>query len=629
MAVTAFDTTAVALLAAGGVVGVAFALVFAVRYAASFPALPAPGPETADLGEETPAVANLLVNRCHVTRAAAAATLVDLAARRHLELFEAGPGRFVARIGPDGTDPLTPYERQVMGLVQAKATGGSAPLEAIQLDEQDATAWHDRFAKQVVNEARSRGLLRGRWSRSDWGVFAVLAGIALLLVAGGLFAAHVEQTGHVVGSSTSTRRFHREDWFWVAVGAWVVLLGVVATLRSVRYSPSGTRAASRWLGVKRYLRHDPSFADATPAAVTIWNRLLAYGAALGAARATAAAIPLATEDRRTAWSRAGGDWHQVHIEYPHHFGYGQRPATVAFGGLARTAFWGALAFVALPVVGDAIWNVGNDAVNRSQIGNGALIVLVGVFFAVFGLIGASLLVSFADGLIRLCYGVADLRRVDTVEGAVVKVLPDGAWFAVDPGHVDHVKAWHPGDATLPARGATVRVAVTPHLRRVTRVDVLEAGPPPASPASEPAPLRWAPPPGAATSPIGIDAAAVRDCAGLALPEVDPGRLGADRPHFPPGAPVRAFSNGTDQILIATLPEGPGLVAAAAPSRLAGRLAAGAAQGRWTQGRVLVQLGAAGLVVVDVELTGRSSAERERIARALAARVHTPAATPSA
>jgi hypothetical protein len=628
IAVASFNPTAVGLLAVGGAVGVGFAVVFAFRYAASFPALPAAGPETSDLGEEPPAIANLLVNRCHLTRAAAAATLVDLAARNHLELFEAGPGHFVARIRSESPDALTSSERQVMDLVRAKATGGSAPLEAIQLDDDEAATWHDRFAKQVISEAKSRGLLRGRWSRLDWTLFAVLAGAALLLVAAGLFAAHVEQTGRLAASSRSTRRFRREDWFWVAIVAWAIVLALLARLRSIRYSPTGTRAASRWLGVKGFLRHDPSFADATPAAVAIWNRLLAYGTALGAARGTAAAIPLGAEDRGTAWSRYGGDWHQVHVEYPHHFGYGQRPASVAFGGLVRALFWGALAFVALPVVLNAIWNVGSDAINRSQLSNGAVIGLVGVFFVVFGLLGVVLLARLADGLIRLWYGVADLGRTATVEGLVVKTLRAGAWFAVDPGHVDHVKAWHPGAATLPARGATVRVAVTRHLQHVARVDVVANPPEAERPAAEPAPLRWAAPAGATTLTVGVDAAAVRECSGMSLPEVDPASLAGPRDHFPPGAAIRAFSDGTSRILIGAMPEGAGWLSARAPSGLASRLTAGAAQGRWTQDRVFVQLGAAGLVVVDVELAGRSSADREQVARALAARVDTAPAAPS-
>ena len=151
-----------------------FAVVFGVRWAASFPDLPAPGPETSELGTEPPAIANLLVNRCNVTSSAAAATLIDLAARGHLELFEVGPDQFVVRLRSAPDDPLTDYEEQVLALVRGKATGGSAPLEAIQLDESQAASWRDRFAKKVVADAKSRGLLRGRWTRVDWVVFGVL-----------------------------------------------------------------------------------------------------------------------------------------------------------------------------------------------------------------------------------------------------------------------------------------------------------------------------------------------------------------------------------------------------------------------------------------------------------------------
>ena len=143
LGVTDFNSTAVFLLVAGGAVGVGFAVLLAVRFAASFPALPAPGPETQDLGEEPPAVANLLVNRCSVTGAAEAATLVDLAARRHLELFEAGPGHYVVRLRPDRPEDLTSYERQILGLVGSRATGGSAPLEAILLDDTQTEGWHE------------------------------------------------------------------------------------------------------------------------------------------------------------------------------------------------------------------------------------------------------------------------------------------------------------------------------------------------------------------------------------------------------------------------------------------------------------------------------------------------------
>jgi len=613
LAVSDFNSTAVALLVAGAGAGIGFAVLFAVRFAASFPALPPPGPETQELGEEPPAVASLLVNRCSVTGAAEAATLVDLAARRHLELLEVGPDHYVVRLRPDRPDDLTSYERQILELVRARATGGSAPLEAILLDDDEEHDWHGDFRKAVVRDAKARGLLRGRWSRSDWVLFALLAGAALLLVAAGLFVAHVEQTGRTATSGSRSGRFTRDGWWWVALITWGIVLAVIASLRSIRYSAAGQSVTSRWLGVRRYLRHDASFGNAPPAAVAIWGRLLSYGAALGVARATSAAIPFATEGPGTAWSRYGGDWHQVHVEYPKRFGYGQRPRRVLLGGLARVIFWGALAFAVLPVVVDALWRVGSDAVDKSSATDATVTILVGVFFVVFGAIGVYLLVQLADGLVRLWFGARDLGHPGSVEGEVVKVLQNGDWFAVDPGHVDHVRAWHPNEGSMPVRQSMVRVSVSPHLGYVTAIDVLQRAATPPVPPSEPAGV------GVVTRPAMLpDAAAVQACTGMALPEVDPASLAGRRGHIPPGSQVRAFSDGTSRVLIAATDAG--RVLGAAPAAVGQRIAAAASGGRWTGDKVLLQLGPAGLVVVDVELAGRSSSDRERIARTLAARV---------
>jgi len=125
-----FTAGAVAVLVAGGVVAVVAVVVFLARWFVSLPDLPPAGPETSELGPESPALANLLVNRCAVTTAAAAATLLDLAARHHVSLFEAGPGNTIVRVQHQAAEHLTDYEEQVLDLVREKATGGSAPLEA-------------------------------------------------------------------------------------------------------------------------------------------------------------------------------------------------------------------------------------------------------------------------------------------------------------------------------------------------------------------------------------------------------------------------------------------------------------------------------------------------------------------
>ncbi|MGZ8763356.1 MAG: hypothetical protein ACXW2Y_08530 [Acidimicrobiia bacterium] len=85
------------------------------------PEEPGPGSETSDLGPESPALVNLLVNRFEVGRAAVPATLVDLAARRVLALEAVGPEQVVVRVRArtDGQPPLTIYEQQVLDAVRA------------------------------------------------------------------------------------------------------------------------------------------------------------------------------------------------------------------------------------------------------------------------------------------------------------------------------------------------------------------------------------------------------------------------------------------------------------------------------------------------------------------------------
>ena len=110
--------------------------------------------------------------------------------------------------------------------------------------------------------------------------------------------------------------------------------------------------------------------------------------------------------------------------------------------MLRTLFFGGIAFVLLPVVIDALWSAGSDAFD--DLGNGVVLAIVLVFIAMFGAMGAFLVIRLADGIIRLVRGALDLRATTTVEGQVVKHHhtdePSLSWFAVDPGDVDEVRA---------------------------------------------------------------------------------------------------------------------------------------------------------------------------------------------
>jgi hypothetical protein len=467
VAETHFSTTAVALLVVAVISSAAFVVYFAIRWAATFLRLPSPGPETSDLGPEPPAIVNLLVNRCRVTRDAAAATLIDLAARRYLELFEAAPGKIVVRLRGERTDVLTEYDEQVLALVRERADGGSAPFEAIQLDETQTVSWHERFAESVVADAESRGFLRGRWSRVDWVVFGALTASAFLGFAGAFYLAQVRRNGQATSDG-----FGRGAWFVLAAFAWLIVMTILRHFRSIRFSADGKAVTARWLGVKRFLQHSASFGETSPAGVAIWNRLLAYGAALGVARNAAVALPLEEEDPALAWSRVGGDWHQVRVDYPTRFGYGEKALPVLVNGTVRAAFWGAIAFFLVPPVLDFVVNVGSDVPDGlSSIWN---LGIVAVFGLAFLAMTAFLAARVTDGVIRMYRGARDLTARETVEGEVVKHHRVGAasWFAVDPGNVDAVRACRPGDdGTLPVRGTRVRVVLTPHLHHVVSVEL--------------------------------------------------------------------------------------------------------------------------------------------------------------
>jgi hypothetical protein len=467
-----FGAGAIALLIAGGVAAALAAVVFAVRWATSLPDLPDAGPESSEPGPEPPAIANLLVNRCKVTTAAAAATLLDLAARRHLTLFEAGPGHYVVRVRPQQDDDLNGYEEQVLALVREKAVGGSAPLEAIELDQPQAEGWRKDFAKRVVDDAKTRGLIRRRWGRHDAVVMGALAAAALLLIAAGLYVARVEAR-----SASNDDGFDRDSWFIVTGFAWLALMTGLASLRAVRYSATGEAAAARWLGFKRFLRNQDGFDDAPPAAVAIWNRLLAYGAGVGVARGALDGIPLEVEDPDVAWSRVDGHWRQVRVEYPMRFGYGERPLNVFAGGLVRLAFWGAIGFVVLPVLVDIVWDVVFDSLDGDDLGSEPIAAFVIGITLIVGAMAAYLVVRIADGLIRTYRGARDLRATTTVTGRVVKHhrTEQHAWFAVDPGAVEEVKASYRSDGGVPPRGATVRVVLTPHLHHVVSVETVPNG----------------------------------------------------------------------------------------------------------------------------------------------------------
>ncbi len=592
---------------------------------ASFPRLPNAGPEVTDLGDEPPAISNLLVHRWKLTRAAMPATLLDLAARRLLGIDMLDRDHFVMRVrARDGdADNLNAYERQIFDWVKSRATGGSAPFEALDLGEAgQAQSFWKRFQKNVISDARKRGLVRSRWSRNDWVVIG-----ALLAISFGLLALAFGQAGIGQGADDPVTR---GDWLIYAGLGWFGVMAVITRFQDLRDTPKGQEVCARWLGVRNALRKSTAFDEAPPSHVIIWERNLSHAVAMGLAHEAAKQLPFDEEDPETAWSRHGGTWREIQINYPERFGFGSKPLGVMLGGLMRMIFFGGIAFVVLPIVGrvgvDLIHEIIDATGENTTTMDRQIALVVAVFVAFLCAWGIFLTIRFVAGVIRFWRGLSDLGKSETVEGEVVKLHLGRV--AVDDGKAEETTAWIP-QAQSPAitRGMRVRYTRTPNLWYISNITVLAlpGGAPPRSAAQTRAAR-------AGSGLLAGNLAAINAATGLALAPLaahgdsDSGEDdvdGADIGGFGgPGIESQAFSDGKVNVFIATLASG-----AAGPAGMLLNFAAratarksppltGVGDSAWWMGEdnLIVQDGGRHLMV---RVTGpEATAERQRIAQTI-------------
>jgi len=440
-----------------------------------------PAPATMDLGEESPAVVDLLTNDWRVTPDAIPATLLDLAARGFVDLDQHGQGRTVCRVRRTASGGLESYERMVLDHVAGLAVDGVVPAEALTTGPQDASAkWWRAFQRAVVEDARARGLTRDRWSRPVERLLRVAAlvpaGLAVLL-------ANV-----AMGLSLGT----------VAAGIvlWVVLTGLVRRFRDQRDTPAGAEVAAGWLGVRAYLGGNEVFPTLPPAAVAIWDRYLAYGAALGVATAALRALPMGAEDDHRAWSSFGGRWRVVRVRYPRlRLAWGRPPVVALLVGLAAAGAGYGLLRLMLSLRG---WADGLPSGDEA----GGWVRLVATVLAVIAL------AVLGWGGWTALRALLDLGSRREVEGQVVRLRSyrrgehEYDYFAaVYDGRSDKVKAWLVPAATYARfwEGVTASATVGPRLGHVFRMDLVSR---PLAARPEPGPV----PGGAATARAGPDAA---------------------------------------------------------------------------------------------------------------------------
>ena len=410
----------------------------AIVYLRRRPAKPEPGPPTLDLGPEPPAVANLLVHDFRVTRDAVPATLLDLAARRLIEIEERGPGSYVCRLEDSSREQLTSYEQRVMDLLRRRASGDIVPTEALTTGpSEESSRWWKGFKREVVADAQRRGLCV---DILDVRTFKWLAAAAIAPSA-------------VLGVPAGAR---------AGFGYWVVaafLLGLIMGLHTQRETPEGLAAASRWLGVRAKLHDDEVFPTLAPIAVTLWGRHLAYGAAFGVAPTAVRAIPMGAESDTRAWSSYGGRWHAVRIRYPHVLppGWGLHPVVA----LLRAAVVLAAAVVVLWVLAPLAFDVAPDP-------GVAKLVVVLLFVALPAAIAA------AAGLVLL-RALVDLGSTREVTGQVLRLRTYGDdkrhYGAIDDGGSGTIRAWRLGQELYSSlrQDEVVTATVTRNLRYVRSI----------------------------------------------------------------------------------------------------------------------------------------------------------------
>jgi hypothetical protein len=424
-----------------------------------------------DLGPEPPAVVDLLTDRFEVTPEAPVATLVDLAARRWIDIDEPVPGEVLVRLRPrPGQGEPTNFERLVLDRVRDVAGEGPAPAAAlVKGTKGTANAWQRRFRDEVLAAARAAGLCRPRWP--VW-LQALPFTAGVLAAAALFFGAPDEGQGSSTVDRTTALTFATIAIALAGFALWLRM----ARSGAVRGTDDGLRVARTWLGVRRFLADHGRFDEYPAASVRIWDRYLAHAVALDLAPLATRQLPLGAEDDRWAWSRQSGRWRMVNVVYPRlRPGWGRPAWKAALFGLAVTV--GGV-YLGRPI-GRAILEVAADLPPTSPTW------VAWLSRAVIGATPAVIALWVAFGPLQVLGALADLPTARPVEGLLLRHRvassdnegrPSAFWVAVDPGTGDRLRAYR-APAKLASRldqGSQVRVRTTALLGWVREIDVLAA-----------------------------------------------------------------------------------------------------------------------------------------------------------
>jgi hypothetical protein len=406
-----------------------------------------PGPPTLELGPEPPAVVNLLAHGGDLTEDAAEATLLDLAARRILELRGLGPDprQTTVHLRAPAPADVSEYDRLVLDHVTERSVGGVVPLTALGFaDGGRARDWVAELRVAVAADAKERGLTGYRMSGGNAValVFSSVPAVVMCFFGTALIGLRPGD------DSTLLPRFIGGGC--IAFVVWIALVFTGMWLSRRGLTPLGRQRAAYWLGVRDWLAAHPNFADLPPAATAVWDRYLAYGAALGSTTVASKVIDLGLAGRRRPWSSYGGRWRRVDV----------RPLRAWARLRSRPGVMAALA-VALLATGAAV------------------VLLVprrfGPVAAVPALAGAYLLVRLLIDAFRTAEVTGQVLWTDLRDTLVGSLVRRRAQVALDGGG-DRTRPWIAARAAAVdvEPGDLVRATVRPWSRRVVRLAVLES-----------------------------------------------------------------------------------------------------------------------------------------------------------
>ncbi|WP_214104942.1 DUF2207 family protein [Acrocarpospora catenulata] len=398
-------------LATAVAIGLWLLLLLALAHATRNPDV-APGPATAELADEPPAVVDLITGGWRLCDEASSATLLDLAARGVVGIEEVGPELSLVRLRRDPGN-LRPYEKLVYDHVRALAVDGVVATGALAEGTRDLRRWWRSFRRKVIADARSRGLSQARWSRAQ----------AMLLTAAAVVPAAA------AGIATAVSDPESDAGMGAAIVVFFLLVALMGRLNGERGTALGAQRAGHWLGVREHFSGG-RFAEQSAASVTIWGRHLAYAAVLGLAPRAVAGLPVSTPaDDRRAWSDYGGMWHVVNVRYPSRLLWGRPVGATILRGLAAGAFTGFWTWIALLVASAFdVWPSGLVSPGAWTVG-------------------------LAVAALPVTYALIDLATGERTEGQVVRLrqVQTGSagegnakyihWCAIDEGRDRNIKAF--------------------------------------------------------------------------------------------------------------------------------------------------------------------------------------------